>query len=83
MPGAAHVPCASERLPAQSSDDGLCWCCGSKAFAMMSLKEEDMHADLTGVDDEHRKILDDWYEKLSQKYPHAGFIASSDYPAVQ
>ena len=32
----------------------------SKAFAMMSLKEEDAHADLTGVPDDHLKILDDW-----------------------
>ena len=41
----------------------------SKAFAMMSLKEEDAHADLSGVPDEHRKILDDWYDKLTKKYP--------------
>lgn len=32
----------------------------SKAFAMMSLKEEYAHADLTGVSDENLKILDDW-----------------------
>jgi len=32
----------------------------SKGFAMMSLKEEDAHSDLTGVDDDHLKILDDW-----------------------
>ena len=32
----------------------------SKAFAMMSLKEEDAHSDLTGVPDDHLQILDDW-----------------------
>jgi hypothetical protein len=35
-------------------------CDASKAFAMMSLKEEDGHPDLTGVNDDHLKILDDW-----------------------
>ena len=44
----------------------------SKAFAMMSLKEEDAHDDLTDVDDQHIKILDDWYDKLSKKYPTVG-----------
>ena len=44
----------------------------SKAFAMMSLKEEDAHNDLTGVDDDHLQILDDWYDKLSKKYPTVG-----------
>ena len=33
----------------------------SKAFAMMSLKVEDAVSDLTGVPDNHLKILDDWY----------------------
>ena len=47
-------------------------CDASKAFAMMSLKAEDAHDDLTGVDDAHLKILDDWYEKLTQKYPTVG-----------
>ena len=47
----------------------------SKAFAMMSLKEEDAHDDLTGVDEEHLTILDDWYDKLTQKYPTVGRIA--------
>ena len=46
----------------------------SKAFAMMSLKEEDAHADLSGVPDEHLKILDDWYDKLTKKYPTVGRI---------
>ena len=32
----------------------------SKAFAMMSLKAEDAHPDVTGVDADHLKILDDW-----------------------
>lgn len=32
----------------------------SKAFAMMSLKEEDAMADLSGVPAENLKILDDW-----------------------
>ena len=32
----------------------------SKAFAMMSLKVEDAVSDLTGVPDNHLKILDDW-----------------------
>ena len=32
----------------------------SKAFAMMSLKEDDATCDLTGVPDNHLKILDDW-----------------------
>ena len=48
----------------------------SKAFAMMSLKEEDAHADMTGVDDEHLKILDDWYDKLTKKYPTCGRVVS-------
>ena len=46
----------------------------SKAFAMMSLKEEDAHADLSGVPDEHLKILDDWYDKLTKKYPTVGRV---------
>ena len=47
-------------------------CDASKAFAMMSLKAEDAHDDLTGVDDTHLGILDDWYKKLSEKYPTCG-----------
>jgi len=47
----------------------------SKGFAMMSLKEEDAHSDLTGVDDDHLKILDDWYSKLTGKYPTVGHVA--------
>lgn len=46
----------------------------SKAFAMMSLKEEDAHNDLTGVDEDHLKVLDDWYQKLTAKYPTVGMI---------
>merc|ERR1712146_274856 len=44
----------------------------SKAFAMMSLNAEDAHADLSGVPDNHLKILDDWYDKLTKKYPTVG-----------
>jgi membrane-associated progesterone receptor component len=47
----------------------------SRAFAMLSLKEEDAHDDLAGVDEEHLKVLDDWYDKLSEKYPTVGRIA--------
>mmetsp|Transcript_3203 Transcript_3203/g.10399 ORF Transcript_3203/g.10399 Transcript_3203/m.10399 type:complete len:158 (-) Transcript_3203:422-895(-) len=47
----------------------------SKGFAMMSLKEEDAHSDLTGVDDDHLRILDDWYSKLTGKYPTVGHVA--------
>ena len=54
----------------------------SKAFAMMSLKEEDAHADLTGVPDDHLKILDDWYNKLTQKYPTCGRVINES-AAVQ
>ena len=32
----------------------------SRAFAMMSLKEEDANADMTDVPPDHLKILDDW-----------------------
>ena len=32
----------------------------SRAFAMMSLEEKDAHADMSGVDADHLKILDDW-----------------------
>lgn len=32
----------------------------SKAFAMMSLEEEDAHSDLSGVPEENLKILEDW-----------------------
>ena len=32
----------------------------SRAFAMMSLKEEDANADMTDVPENHLKILDDW-----------------------
>ena len=45
---------------------------------MMSLKDEDAHADLTGVDDEHLKILNDWYDKLTQKYPTCGRVADDE-----
>ena len=41
---------------------------------MMSLKPEDAHADLTGVDEAHLKILDDWFDKLSKKYPNVGTV---------
>ena len=51
-------------------------CDASKAFAMMSLKPEDAHNDLTGVDETHLKILDDWYDKLTKKYPTCGRLAS-------
>jgi len=55
----------------------------SKAFAMMSLKAEDAVADLTGVPDEHLKILDDWYDKLVAKYPTCGrVIGTSNDPVV-
>ena len=46
----------------------------SKAFAMMSLKEEDAISDVAGVPSEHLKILDDWYDKLTKKYPTVGRI---------
>jgi membrane-associated progesterone receptor component len=52
----------------------------SKAFAMMSLKEEDAHPDLTGVDESHLKILDDWFDKLTAKYPTVGRVAQSGAP---
>ena len=48
----------------------------SRAFAMMSLEEKDAIADLTGVPDDHLKILDDWYDKLSKKYPTVGRMVS-------
>ena len=46
----------------------------SYAFAMMSLKAEDAHANLAGVPDEHLKILDDWFDKLTKKYPTVGRV---------
>jgi len=46
----------------------------SYAFAMMSLKAEDAHANLAGVPEEHLKILDDWYDKLTKKYPTVGRV---------
>ena len=51
----------------------------SKAFAMMSLKEEDAHPDVTGVDADHMKILQDWYDKLSEKYPTVGSVAGNTF----
>ncbi len=48
---------------------------GSYAFAMLSLKLEDAHSNLSGVSDEHLKILDDWYDKLTAKYPTVGRVA--------
>ena len=44
----------------------------SRAFAMMSLKAEDALADVSDVPEDHIKILDDWYEKLTKKYPTVG-----------
>jgi len=52
---------------------------GSKAFAMMSLKAEDAIADLTGVPDDHLKILEDWYDKLTAKYPTVGWCAGNAF----
>lgn len=46
---------------------------------MMSLKQEDAHPDLTGVDEDHMKILQDWYDKLSEKYPTVGAVASNPF----
>jgi hypothetical protein len=51
----------------------------SRAFAMMSLKEEDAHPDLSGVDADHLKILDDWYDKLTAKYPTVGCCAGNGF----
>jgi len=47
----------------------------SKAFATMSIKEEDAHNDLTGIDENHLKVLDDWYNKLTGKYPTVGRVS--------
>ena len=46
----------------------------SKGFAMMSLKVEDAIADVSDVPEDHIKILDDWYDKLTKKYPTVGRI---------
>ena len=46
----------------------------SYAFAMLSLKEEDMHDDVDGLGADRLKILDDWHEKLSKKYPYVGRV---------
>ena len=46
---------------------------------MMSLKEEDAHPDLTGVDENHMKILQDWYDKLTEKYPTVGAVARNSF----
>jgi membrane-associated progesterone receptor component len=51
----------------------------SKAFAMMTLKEEDAHPDVSGVPQDNLKILDDWYDKLSKKYPTVGSIADNSF----
>lgn len=46
----------------------------SKAFATMSVKEEDAHNDLTGIDENQLKVLDDWYNKLTGKYATVGRV---------
>jgi hypothetical protein len=40
----------------------------------MSVKAEDAHNDLTGVDENQLKVLDDWYNKLTEKYPTVGRV---------
>jgi len=57
-------------------------CDASKAFAMMSLKQEDAHDDLAGVDEMHLKILDDWYDKLTKKYPTCGRVVKDSGNSV-
>jgi hypothetical protein len=40
----------------------------------MSVKEEDAHNDLTGIDENQLKVLDDWYNKLTGKYATVGRV---------
>lgn len=54
-------------------------CDASRAFALMSLKQEDALSDLSGVDDDHLKILEDWYDKLTAKYPTVGCCANNAF----
>ena len=51
----------------------------SKGFAMMSLKVEDAIADVSDVPEDHIKILDDWYDKLTKKYPTVGILENNTF----
>jgi len=48
----------------------------SRALAIMSLKAEDCVSDLSGLTDEEKKVLDDWFIHMKDKkgYPVVGSV---------
>ena len=56
----------------------------SRALATMSLKPEDCISDLTGITDEEKKVLDDWYNhmKVKKGYPAVGIVPGLAEPTV-
>ena len=50
----------------------------SYALAKMSLKEEDVHGDTSGLSAAERDILDDWIAKFQDKYTVCGVIATTE-----
>ena len=52
----------------------------SRAFSLTSLKPEHLHAEMSSATDEEWKVLDDWFNKLSAKYPSVGFVLPQKEP---
>lgn len=50
---------------------------GSRALALMSLKQEDATDCMEGLSDEQKQILDDWAKKLYEKYPTVGRLGAA------
>ena len=46
----------------------------SRAFSLSSLKPEHLHADMSEATDSEWATLDEWADKLTQKYPTVGFL---------
>ena len=52
----------------------------SRAFSLTASKAEHLHAEMSSATDEEWKVLDDWFNKLSAKYPSVGFVLPQRSP---
>ena len=77
--GCAHAPRSPKMLPAQKPTKQMVQIhmlrAGDSSCAALFCEARLLAA---GVDEEHMKILEDWYDKLSKKYPTVGHLDSND-----
>merc|ERR1711975_54047 len=49
--------------------------CCSRAMSLMSLEQTDCHGDMSAATAKEWDVLDNWYTKLSDKYPTVGWLS--------